>query len=213
MSDIELDQNCQNALDALIEAEESTRIALIRLEFRYFAEVGVAKIHDLDEIAAVLRAKRDEEGEEEEEEKPTKLDGRPAYLVERDAEERQVIEQEESLLGRSVVTLEEEEARNRLRISASGFELAIVINEAFKPCFTMMYNYFWDVHDYRLLPIKPGALDRVKDPERHLPTHLRKEAVDQYPTTKEYSIQQHAAAYAQTLKELEAPPPPLMLEA
>lgn len=218
MSDIEVDPNCQSALDTLMEAEESTRVALIRLEFRYFSEFGIERTRDLEEIAALMRALQGDAAENVEEggelnQQASKEASRPAYLDERDAEERAVIEQQEDILGRRMVKLLEDEAFDRLRLTGMAFELAIVISEAFKPCFTMMYRYPWDVNDYRLLPIKPHALDRVKNPERHLPPHMRKEYVAHTEAALRLQQADHAAAYQQTLEALKGPAPPLQLTA
>lgn len=208
MSDIELDANCQNAIDSLMGAEESTRVALMRLEFRYFSEFGIEKVKSIEEIEAMMRAGM---AETEETEGAAAAAAAPVRVSDRDTEERMVIEEKEDLFGRRFIVLEEAETFRRLAITATAFELSLLIDEAFKPCFSMAYKYPWDVNDYRLLPIKPHALDKVKNPERHIPAFMRKEAVAQLPAAQRLALADHHSAYQATLDGLKEPAPPLIL--
>lgn len=215
MSDIEVDANCQSAIDTLIEAEESTRVALTRLEFRYYAELGIEKAKDAEEITAMLRALAGdtEEVADAEGGAGQQSSGKPAYLLDRDAEERATLEAEEDMFGRRELLLMEAEAFERLTITATFHELAITIDEAFKPCFCMMYKYPWDVNDYRVLPIKDGALNKVKHPERHLPTFLRKEHLSKTQGAQRLALEDHQSSYQRTLESLREPAPPLEIMA
>lgn len=210
MSDLDLDPFCARALETLIESETTTRVALSRLEFHYLSEVAILIQTSLKEIEAVERmAASEEEEEEKEQEKGKKVEKN--RFSDREGEERWMLEEEERIAGRMVVELHEAEDMERLKLSFKGLELGLVIDEAFKPCISLVYNYPWDIKDFRVLPLAPGVLDRVKNPERHLPKHMRKGCIASQPGVRALLLADHEASYQETLATLEAPPPLLQL--
>lgn len=210
MSDLDLDPFCARALETLMESEGATRVALSRLEFHYLSEIAILVQTSLKEIEAVERMAASEEEEEEKvQQKGEKVEKQ--RFSDRDEEERWVLEEEERIAGRMVVELQETEDWERLQICTKGLELGLVIEEAFKPCISLMYNYPWDVKDYRVLPLAPGVLDRVKNPERHLPKQMRKGYIMSQPGVRALLLSDHEASYQETLAILEAPPPLLQL--
>lgn len=210
MSDLDLDPFSARAIETLMDSETSTRVALCRLQFHDLSEIAIEKQKSIREIEALMRTVESEELDKPEEKEEVKR-VQEVRFSDREAEERWMLEEEERIAGRMVVELFEEEDWDRLCISSLGLELGLVINEAFKPCISLMYCYPWDVNDFRLLPIKPHALDRVKDPERHLPKHMRKDNFVARPGVRAILLAEHEVAYQDTLASLEAPPPVLQL--
>lgn len=210
MSEVDLNPFSARALETLIESETSTRVALSRLEFHYFSEFGIERQKRIREIEALMRTVESDELEKQtNEDKPKEVER--IRFSDKDSEERWLIEEEEHIGGRLTVELQEAEDWERLCIAALGMECSLVINEAFKPCISLMYYYPWDVNDFRLLPIKPNALDRVKHPERHIPKYMRRDQFLQRPGVRAFLLEEHEGAYQETIAALEGPPPPLQL--
>lgn len=97
------------------------------------------------------------------------------------------------MFHRRCIVLEQAEEFDRVCIMATFEELALIVNEAFRPCVSHVYNHAWGIKVDRVLPLPSHALDKLhKNPQRHLPPFMHKEARTRQPSYQEYLAIEHA---------------------
>lgn len=203
MSDVELDPALQAAQDTFMAAEEARRNALQRLGFHQLTDLFIYHEKQVADLALMEQMALANMSEEE----------RAAVLAARkptdkDSEERLALEAEEDFFGRRVILLEEAEATRRLQLAFSALDLAISIDEAFRPCIRKYYDYAWGTINYSVMPLPPSALDRIdRNPERHLPSFMWQEQRQSQAWFQALLDNEHEEKVGSTLETLAIAPP------